>query len=194
MKVKEDLIICDIDGVVCDCSERIAKYSNHKALEEGDYNAFRVSMHEYNSASVDEDIPILAGVNLLESLYYVHNPQIVFLTSRGSESYDNTHSWLRKHIEFIPSVSDFSLIMRPQYFESSPGIFWREGEPKFCHVEFKKGEVLKLLDEYNILYALDDYLPIVEMYHSLGIPSLHVKFPGVDCLSKAGMVGVSSSV
>ena len=191
MKVKEDLIVCDIDGVVCDCSERIAKYSNYKALEEDDYNAFRVSMSAYNSASVDADIPILAGINLLVSLHDYNSGEIVFLTSRGNESRENTSRWLREHLP--NDMNDFSLIMRPQYFESSPGIFWRDGEPRFCHVEFKKAEVLKLLEDYNILFALDDYLPIVEMYHSLGIPSLHVKFPGVDCLSKAGMVSVPSS-
>jgi hypothetical protein len=181
------IIICDIDGVVCDCSERIARYSNYKALESGDYNAFRVSMHDYNTASVDEDVPIVSGINLLNALYDFHFvSDVYFLTSRGGESRANTLGWLRKHIGFL-NLRDENLIMRPEYFESSPGVFWREGEPRFCHVEFKKSETLKLMDSGDVVFALDDYLPIVEMYQSIGISGIHVKFPGVDCLSKSGM-------
>jgi len=181
------ILVFDIDGVVCDCSARIARYSDYAALERGDYNAFRVSMSAYNAASVDEDVPIVHGINLLKSLCDFYNPgRVVFLTSRGNDSRLNTLGWLREHINFL-SLDDNNLIMRPEYFESSPGIFWREGESKFCHVEFKKSEVLKLLEYDDILIALDDYLPIVEMYYSLDIPSLHVKWPGVDCLSKVGM-------
>lgn len=181
------ILIFDIDGVVCDCSARIAKYSDYKALERGDYNAFIVSMYAYNTASVDEDIPISHGINLLESLCNFYNPsRVVFLTSRGNESRVNTLGWLRKHIQFL-ELNDENLIMRPQYFESAPGVFWREGEPKFCHVEFKKAETLKLLEQREVLIALDDHLPIVEMYHSIDVPALHVKWPGVDCLTKSGM-------
>jgi hypothetical protein len=179
-------IICDIDGVVCDCSARIAKYSDYKALERGDYNAFRVSMRAYNTASVDEDIPIEHGINLLKGLLEFHEPEhFTFLTSRGSESRANTLGWLREHV--FSWLSDDNLIMRPEYFESEPGVFWRDGEPKFCHVEFKRGETFKIAREFNVVMALDDHLPICEMYQELGVPSLHVKFPGVDCLSKAGM-------
>ena len=184
--IRSKAIIFDIDGVVCDCSERIARYSDYKALERGDYNAFRVSMRAYNTAPVDEDIPIEHGIKLLRSLIDFHNPEhFTFLTSRGGESRANTLGWLKEHV--FSWLTDDNLIMRPEYIETEPGIFWREGEPKFCHIEFKRGETLKLAQNFDIVMAADDHLPICEMYQDLGVPALHVKFPGVDCLSKAGM-------
>lgn len=189
---RDKVIVFDIDGVVCDSSARIHKYSDYKAFERGDYNAFRVSMRAYNTAPVDEDIPIEHGIKLLHSLLHFHNPEhFTFLTSRGNESRANTLGWLREHV--FSWLTDDNLIMRPEYIETEPGVFWREGEPKFCHVQFKREETLKLAQKFDVVMAADDHLPICEMYQELGVPALHVKFPGVDCLSKAGMVEVVGS-
>ena len=85
------ILICDIDGVVCDSSARISRFSDVAALERGDYNAFRVSMHAYGQSSTEEDIPIHHGIHLLHSLIAFHNPdRTIFLTSRGAESRNNT--------------------------------------------------------------------------------------------------------
>jgi hypothetical protein len=170
-------LIIDIDGVVCDSSARLSRYSDHQALERGDYNAFRVSMNAYNRAPVDEDIPIEHGVKLFNSLRDFYSPEkIIFLTARGPESRVNTLNWLRRFVYF--EVTNENLIMRPEYRETESGVLWREGEPHFCPIEYKRLEVLKLLD---------DHLPICEMYQKLGVPALHVKWPGVDCISKSGM-------
>jgi hypothetical protein len=183
------IIICDIDGVVCDSSARLAKYSDYEALERGDYNAFRVSMHAYNSASVHEDIPLPDGIQILRGLQHAYDSEhgvlTKFLTSRGNESRRNTFEWLRTHVD--ESLIDENLIMRPEYLESEPGVFWREGEPRFCHIEYKRGESERLRQFGNIVVALDDHLPLCEMYQSIGIPALHVKLPGVDCISRSGM-------
>lgn len=185
------IIICDIDGVVCDSSARIAKYSDFEALERGDYNAFRVSMHAYNSAPTHEDVPLQDGIQILHGLRHSyaspeHGPALVkFLTSRGNESRANTFEWLRAHVD--KNLEHENLIMRPEYFESEPGVFWREGEPRFCHIEYKRGEAHRLRQFGNIVVALDDHLPLCEMYQSIGIPALHVKLPGVDCISRSGM-------
>lgn len=179
-------IICDIDGVVCDCAARIARYSDYQALERGDYNAFRVSMRAYNTASTDEDIPIKPGIDLIRALYSHHNPKhFTFLTSRGNESRANTLKWLKNHV--FDWLTDENLIMRPEQFEREPGIFWEEGEPRFCHIDYKRRETLQILESHDVVMGLDDHQPICDMYHEIGVPSLLVKFPGVDCLSKAGM-------
>jgi hypothetical protein len=179
-------LIIDIDGVVCDSSARLSRYSDHQALERGDYNAFRVSMNAYNRAPVDEDIPIEHGVKLFNSLRDFYSPEkIIFLTARGPESRVNTLNWLRRFVYF--EVTNENLIMRPEYRETESGVLWREGEPHFCPIEYKRLEVLKLLDEREVVMAIDDHLPICEMYQKLGVPALHVKWPGVDCISKSGM-------
>jgi len=180
------VLIFDIDGVVCDCSVRLARYSDHQALERGDYNAFRVSMTAYNQSDVDEDIPIVPGIDLFNSLRDFHKPdRTIFLTSRGEESRYNTLNWLREHVAYALPGGD--LIMRPAYIESGAGIFWRDGEPRFYSVDFKRQETIKILDSHDVVIALDDHLPICEMYQSIGVPALHVKWPGVDCISKSGM-------
>lgn len=185
------LIICDIDGVVCDCAARIARYSDYKALERGDYNAYRVSMTAYNRAPVDEDIPILHGIKLLNALREFHQPErTIFLTSRGNESRMNTLRWLDTHV--LSGVVHEDLIMRPEYEETEVGVFWREGEPKFCPIEFKRQQTSELMKNYEVVMTLDDHEPICNMYRELGVPSLHVKFPGVDCISKSGMAHESA--
>ncbi len=176
------ILICDIDGVICDSSLRLSKYSNVAALESGDYNAFRLSMNAYNSSSLEDDVVISHGIDLLNSLCSFYNPsRVVFLTFRGELSRVNTLDWLRYNIPFL-EIGDDNLIMRPEYVEKSPGVFWLDGDIKSCPVYFKCSVVRDLLLADNIVMALDDYESIVTMYQSLGIPSLCVKWPGVDCI------------
>lgn len=188
--MKEKIIVCDIDGVICDCSNRLERHSDWDAFHRGDYNAFYASMHHYNQASLDDDLVIQSGVDLVYGLRQIHEgSSIKFLTSRGIESYSSTLDWLR---QYFPVLSE-NLIMNPHNQEISPGVYWEDGSERFCHVKFKRGEILKLLDDYDIVYALDDYAPICEMYQSLGINCLHIMWPNIDCLSRAGMTSLSSS-
>jgi len=193
---KRSVLLCDIDGVVCDSSKRLALYSDEAALERGDYNAFRASMHAYNTAPLDMDVPIREGVELLHMLVESYRPDdVMFLTSRGEEGRGNTFSWLK---EFVwRGLGEEDLLMRPAHVERSPGIFWEEGEPRFCHISHKRGKTLNLLETRRVLIALDDYLPVCQMYQSIGVPALNVLFPDVDCLGLADMAAVpvnSSSV
>ena len=167
------VLICDIDGVVCDSSIRLSKYSDCASLERGDYDSFIVSMHVYNSVTLEDDVPILPGIDLFRSLLSYHNPsRAIFLTSRAEVSRANTLSWLRTHVH--SNLLDSDLIMQ-------------SGGKIFCPIEYKRNETVKLLDNHNIVIALDDHLPICDMYQSLGIPSLYVKFPGIDCIVNSGM-------
>lgn len=180
------LLIFDIDGVVCDSSVRLSKYSDESALVRGDYNAFRASMHAYGLASVEDDVPIAPGIDLFHSLRNFYNPErVIFLTSRGGVGRVNTLKWLRDYV--VPDFSGEDLIMRPVDIEYEPGVFWREGDMKFSATDFKRWEVLRLLGDYDVMMAVDDHLPICEMYESLGINALHVKFPGIDCITGSGM-------
>jgi len=186
---KRSILLCDIDGVVCDSSRRLALYSDNAALERGDYNSFRASMHAYNTAPLDIDVPIREGVSLLHGLMESYCPdEVVFLTSRGEEGRVNTFAWLREFV--YPDLVEESLLMRPAHEERSPGVFWEEGEPRFCHISHKRDKTLKLMETRRVLMALDDHLPICQMYQSIGVPALNVLFPDVDCLSLAGMNSV----
>ena len=180
------VIICDIDGVVADSSIRLKRYSNYKALERGDYNAFRVSMQAYNCTSLEDDVVIENGCELLHSLINYYSPtRVIFLTSRGEESRGNTLDWLNTYVSDVKSKD---LIMRPSHPEIAPGIYWREGDPKFDHVAYKRSVVENLMaDGYEIVMAIDDHAPICDMYQSIGIPAIVVKWPGIDCLTTSGM-------
>lgn len=182
--MKDPLIICDIDGVICDSSVRLEKYADTAALERGDYEAFRASMALYNS-STEGDVVITPGISLLHQLYYIYEfPHIVFLTMRGEIGRGPTLSWLQENIDFI-EVDDSNLIMRPE-------LHWHPGMVKFNAVEHKRQETKLLSETYDVVMALDDRPDICAMYAEMGINVLTVTWAGVDCCTAVGDKRVGS--
>lgn len=178
----KNALIFDIDGVVCDSSERLSRYADSDALERGDYHAFNLSMVEYNKADLDSDIPIAQGIDLLYALrnHYdiqeINPSRVIFLTARGEESRAKTFDWLKTWV--YPTIESSDLIMRQESHIDENGFF--------CPVSYKRDEVKKLLENHRISIAVDDHLLICEKYQEIGVAALHVKFPGIDCISLSG--------
>lgn len=80
------LIICDIDGVLADCSHRL------HYLEEKNYEAF------YGIA-MTEDKPMKSGINLREALEDIANDGIesILLTGRPERTNAITTMWLKNN-------------------------------------------------------------------------------------------------
>lgn len=173
---KKRILICDIDGVICDSTVRNLRYIDSSALACGDYARYRSSVEKYNRADVDEDTLITIGFELICGLWdQFLIDEIFFITSREEDSRENTLNWLRKNVD--NQIQNESLIMHSL----------QDDIERFNHVAYKRSKAEDLLKQYNVIMALDDYLPICDMYHSLGIVTLHVKFPGIDCVASSGM-------
>ena len=181
---KPRLLICDIDGVICDSSARQLVYSDVEALKRGDHNAFRISMNAFNATS-EGDVLIETGLDLLVSLSCSFGiDRVIFLTARGECGRGPTLEWLNENIwAGIPSED---LIMRAEQPEIEPGIFWKPGMPNFSSVEQKRDEVLKLMETHEVVLALDDKPDIVAMYQDLPINALMVCWASIDCLTLVG--------
>lgn len=63
------------------------------------------------------------------------------------------------------------------------GIYWGFGWDKLImrklwdkrpSVDFKEEETKKLMEEYDIVLAIDDDISIIEMYRKLGLNTLHI--------------------
>lgn len=101
------LIICDIDGVLADCSHRL------HYLEEKDYEAF------YGNNTILNDAVIQAGLDLLFSLRYggwsvgepvrAKNP-VIFLTGRPALTRSITRTWIQHHVGY--AMHTLPLLMR----------------------------------------------------------------------------------
>lgn len=101
------LIICDIDGVLADCSHRL------HYLEERNYDDF------YSNNAMLDDKTILAGVDLLFSLRHNYCPigesvqrknPVIFLTGRPDRTRSITMAWIQEHIGY--AMHDLPLLMR----------------------------------------------------------------------------------
>lgn len=182
--MKPRLLICDIDGVVCDSSSRQAKYSDLDALKRGDHNAFRISMNAYNSTT-EGDITIDRGVMLLNHLCSAYAiDRTVFLTARGEIGRPTTLAWLRREVR--AHVSSDDLIMREEQPEIRPGVWWEPGMPNFSSVEQKRTETLKLMKDFEVYLALDDKPDIIAMYQEIEVNALMVCWSNIDCLTLVG--------
>ena len=127
-KKKPKALIFDIDGVVCDSSERF-KRIDLEAFKNKDKNAFIKSLKEYNKDCVG-DIIIDKGLDLLYMLESNYKPyRVFFVTARGSYGYDPTLDWLKDENIWD---DNYELIMQPEDFDD-----WEFTTQK-DHAEFKK--------------------------------------------------------
>ena len=130
------LVICDIDGVVADCTKRLP-YAKSKQ-----YDRF------YADYMIKEDEEIPDGIAMLESLY-LGGARIVFCTGRNESCREATVKWLRKH---VPRISIDALYMR------------KNGDHRKAD-KVKPEMVEKILESYeareiefkNILFIDDDF-------------------------------------
>ena len=163
-------IIYDIDGVAADSRARSAKHIDYAAEARGDHDAFKESLLRWGETT-DGDTPIPQGYGLIAALHYLHKPDaLIALTSRGEGGRAATLAWLRANLHGLP-VKDEWLRMRPLELEGLPS------------PEFKVRVLETILQEYHVIFAVDDHPGNCDMYYRRGIPTLHLMLPGVDCLS-----------
>lgn len=162
---KPTAIICDIDGVLCDSSERFQKI-NFQAKENGDHHAFIKSLVNYSSdTSTDKIIPL--GECLLKALVRELKPDYtLFLTARGSGGRDGTIQWLNKHGMMVDPDRERLIMRSPQ------------DEGVADHV-YKSKALAKIMKKYNPLVAIDDKYLNIEIFKLCNIPTIHFKIPNL---------------
>ena len=165
---KPKAVIFDIDGVICDSSERFKRIDTD-AFERRDKKAFAKSIKNYNSDCVGDRV-ISTGISILN--HYAVDHKIFFITARGSEGYAPTLNWLKQNCPWFDQ-NDSVLIMQP---EDTNDI---QFSSQFDHAEYKKREAMKILENYDVIYAIDDSIDNIRAYHSLGIPTLHITIPNL---------------
>jgi hypothetical protein len=109
------------------------------------------------------------GVDLLDMLCTFYKPdRVFFITARGAGGYKPTLQWLKD--EGIWS-EDCYLIMQPEDFDDYQ--FTTQSD----HAVFKKQEAMKLMLDYEIVYAVDDSEDNIQAYRDLRIPTLKFNVP-----------------
>lgn len=83
-----NLLICDIDGVLADCSHRL------HYLQEKDYDAF------YANENLVKDKPIIEGIDLTHALKALNGSYIILLTGRPERTRRMTEMWLENNMVF----------------------------------------------------------------------------------------------
>jgi hypothetical protein len=172
------LIIYDIDGVVANSQARYLRSGGDEALARRDYNEFYNCMVRY-SEDIYDDEPIPMGIAMIAQAQSAFQAdRMVALTARGEEGREPTFMWLQEHMPW--KVGDKDLIMRPAYIEQSPGVFWRQGDPKFDAVQYKRNAAQELMKEFEVVMAFDDNHDIAQAYMEIGIPSICLMLPDFD--------------
>ncbi len=172
------VLLYDIDGCVANSQDRFKRSGGLEALSSGDYNEFRKAMIRYSSDYYD-DVPLQYGIDFLEQMRSQNDvSRMIALTARGEEGREQTLVWLREHMPW--RVEENDLVMRPAYTEYEPGVYWREGEPKFNPVDYKREFALQLAMSHEVVMAVDDHYDIAHAYWEIGIPAICLMIPGVD--------------
>jgi len=154
-----DLIICDIDGTIANCSKRLhyIQDKNGKKLDKPDWKSF------YDE--VDKDEPIKVVVEMVNSLS--ENYEIVFLTGRNESCRDKTRYWLHEHNlslnNFFPRVYN-ELLMRKEN-DRRPDT---EVKPELLN------EYLKDNPDDKVAFILEDRTSVVKKWRELGYTCFQV--------------------
>lgn len=143
-------VICDIDGVIADCTHRL-KYITKPAFSDGsscndpDWNAFF-------DACIDDE-PIKPMIDFLWDISLMYN--IVYVTVRPERSREKTLAWfVANDVPWMKSTS--LLFMRP------------DGDHR--HDCVVKQEILnKYMDRSNIVAVFEDRDRVVDMWRAEGL-------------------------
>lgn len=135
-----NLLICDIDGVLADCSHRL------HYLEEKNYEKF------YGDEMLDDKL-IATGSRLLYGLWnrhvdansmYTVSTTVIFLTGRPNRTRVTTTMWLRGKLNV--TLSNYPLIMRGDG-DYRPSPIVKTELLRACGAPFR---------EYEQIYFIDD--------------------------------------
>lgn len=170
----QNVIIFDIDGVLCDSSER-----ERKTLDK--FNVDNLSLehlHEYHSMPYDEDMVIENGLFLYLAFKNVY--KILFLTARNSEwSRKKTLEWLQTNIDNEIEESQLYMSPAPVLIDN---IYYRKDG--LNSVECKRLNVNQIKSKYNIVMAIDDFSENHKMLVEEGVTALLFTDSSVKGLQK----------
>ena len=127
---KQTAIICDVDGTV--------------ALMHGNRGPF-----DWHKVSTDK--PNQWVIDLIVSYYNGTSCQVIFLSGRCDESFDDTKAWLEEYVD-IP----FELYMRPKAQEF-------EKDAKIKHEIY----VNQIKPKYGVQFVIDDRKQVVDMWRNV---------------------------
>ena len=143
--MKQEAIIIDLDGTLCDNAVRLEVHSdNHK-----DY--WPLYQH------IPEDKPNKWCVDIIK-MADLYDCKLIFLTARPEHVEELTRDWLLKHLLLI-SYS-YELIMMPNNY-------------RYKAETFKKARIKELKKKYDILFAIDDRKENVKVFKEQNIMCLY---------------------
>ena len=138
-------IIVDIDGTVAEIEHRLHFVKNHPKRWDEFYN------------NIEDDVPIMPVVRLIQSLWADRANRIVFCTGRTDNYRSQTTAWLTKHV-FYPT----NLYMR-------------------ATGDYRDDSVIKLellaqmrADGFQPILAIEDRKRVVDMWRANGIFCMQV--------------------
>lgn len=152
MSIKMNAIIVDLDGTLIDNAHKYYECISHK--NEFDFRKFM--------ENTIDDKPCEGILEIVNSLWY--SPKaVIFLTARHEDYRDVTIKWLNTHIQH-EKISHYNLYMRNE-------------DENVPDSDSKRKNLFKILEDYNVLLAIDDRQENIEMFRSLGIKTMWVQEP-----------------
>ena len=145
---KQNVIVCDLDGTLCDVSHRI-QYAQMRMWD------------EFN-AGLGGDKLITPIAQAIEALYNSGH-YIIFLTGRSEKHRSETLAWLYKH-----NVSFHVLLMRPD------GDYTKDADMKLRELEAFFGGTKECVLS-KVLFALDDRDQVIEGFRNYGLSAWQVR-------------------
>lgn len=154
--MKERAILIDLDGTLVNNEQRALAHLNRRKKN---LNSTEIRWDEFFEKTIEFDQPNQWCMEIVEN-FSKAGYKIVFLTGRmdTKTTGEATRKWLQMYLN--PNIS-YELIMRKED-------------------DFRKNHQIKLellmnyiLPKYDILFSIDDILANVEMFRTLGIPSMH---------------------
>lgn len=158
---KRTIVIIDLDGVFFD-SHGI--YKRIKKLTEN----FDKQIELYTEY-LDKLKPNRWCLELICNL--IVNHKICFVTARSDKYFDITDISVTKELIDYASVYHSHLTLEQI---NNYDIFMRKSDDYSSDTEYKKSVLNDLIEEYDVIFALDDDPDISKMYYLNGIPSLNV--------------------
>lgn len=144
--------IFDLDGTLCDSSERVVKYLQN--VDKPDWDAF------YKDVSLDEEItPVCEVLNSLKNSWF----DILFVTGRPESCRESTLEWLRQHFD-NPDIAN------------SDHLFMRSAEDGFRsdYVSKMRNYHQNIEGKWKVLGVFEDRNQCVRAWRDLGLVCFQV--------------------
>lgn len=154
-----DTILVDIDGTIADGSHRL------HLIPPKDQKHLTRAWDEFNLAAGD-DLPLEDTVRLVDHMY-AQGFKIVFMTGRNVISHTVTWEWLDSQFEWFEGEcgelgDHVTLVMREKSDNGTP-------------VECKTALLNRVMNKYNIMFAIDDDPAICKAFRKMGVPTYQVR-------------------